>query len=57
MRKRDNLIAVRAVEGSALEAVLAEQKAKGEGMKNVLHTWAERDRTLRAQGSTQSGEG
>ena len=41
MSDRDNFIGIRARRGTALESVAASQKANGEGMKDLVHKWAE----------------
>lgn len=40
MRKRENLIAFRTTEGSAMERVHEQAKASGEPIKDIIESWA-----------------
>jgi len=40
-RQRDNLIAFRTTDGSAMEKVHTEAKARGDSMKAIIESWAE----------------
>lgn len=40
MRKRENLIAFRTTEGSAMEQVHERAKASGEPIKDIIESWA-----------------
>ena len=42
MRKRENLIAFRTTEGSAMEAVHEQAKASGQSIKAIIETWADK---------------